>query len=390
MTTGNITRRGTSSWRLKFEAGERDPHTGKRQTRFVTVRGTKRDAQRELTRLLAEIDRGTAVDPSTVTVGEYLQQWLDAGEGLSPKTLERYRQLARQQIVPHLGATPLQKLRPAQIHDWHTALLKSGGKDGKPLSARTVGHAHRVLHRALERALRLEVVGRNVARLVPPPKVEAVEIEILNAGQIATVLEKLKGYGGRYGDLPLYPIAALAIGSGMRRGEICGLTWGNLDIDKARVRIERSLEETVDGLRFKSPKTAAGRRIIGLPANVIDILRDHRRQLIEHRLALGMGRLTEDDLVFPLADGSPYPPDKLSRDWGHAVRDRKLPATSFHALRHSHASALIAARIDIVTVSRRLGHSSPAVTLRIYAHAFSAEKDEAAAMAIEAAMGVKL
>jgi integrase len=385
--TGTITRRGKQSWRIKFEAGERDPATGKRKTRYATIRGTKKDAQRELIRLLAEIENGTSVDPSKITLAEYMRGWLDNPEGLSPKTLERYQQLAERQIIPHLGAIPLQKLRPAQVHDWHGALLKSGGAEGRPLSARTVGHAHRILHRALERAMRLEIIGRNVAHVISPPKVDAAEIAILTADQIADVMAKLDGYGGRYGSLPLYPIAMLAIGTGMRRGEICGLAWGAIDLNKATVRIERSLEETAAGLRFKPPKTAAGHRTISLPENVVDILRDHRRRLIEHRLAIGMGRLEDDDLVFPMADGSPYSPDKLSRDWGHAVRDRKLPATNFHALRHSHASALISAGLDIVTVSRRLGHGSPAITLRVYAHTFSADKDEAAARAINAAMG---
>ena len=162
--SGNITRRGQHSWRLKFEAGQRDPATGKRATRYVTVRGTKRDAQRALIRLLAEVENGMAIDPSKVTLAEYLRGWLDTANDLSPKTLERYRQLAEQQIIPHLGDTALQKLRPTQIHDWHAALLKSGGKDGRPLAARTVGHAHRVLHRALERGLRLEMASRNVTR----------------------------------------------------------------------------------------------------------------------------------------------------------------------------------------------------------------------------------
>jgi len=387
--SGNITRRGAHSWRLKFEAGERDPITGERQTRYVTVRGTKKDAQRELIRMLAEVENGTAVDPSKLTVAEYVGNWLGSAGDLSAKTLERYRQLADQQIIPHLGATVLQKLRPAQIHDWHVTLLKSGGVTGKPLSARTVGHAHRVLHSALERAMRLEILGRNVASAVSPPKVAAVEIAILTVDQIANVLAKLDGYGGRYGSLPLHPIAALAIGTGMRRGEICGLAWGAVDLDKATVRVARSLEETVAGLRFKSPKTRHGHRTVSLPPSVVDILRAHRRKQSEQRLLLGMGRPSDDDLVFPMPDGSPYSPDKLSRDWGHAVRDRELPAANFHALRHSHASALIAAGLDIVTVSRRLGHGSPAITLRVYAHAFSADRDEAAARAIEMAMGAK-
>src|SRR6266702_1958139 len=110
--TGNITRRGKNSWRLKFEAGDRDPVTGKRMTRYVTARGTKRAAQAELIRRLAEVENGTALDPSKLTVAEYVRGWLDAVNDLSPKTLERYRQLAEQQIIPHLGATLLQKLRP--------------------------------------------------------------------------------------------------------------------------------------------------------------------------------------------------------------------------------------------------------------------------------------
>jgi integrase len=275
--TGNITRRGASSWRLKFEAGERDPVTGARRTRFVTVRGTKKDAQRELIRLLAEVENGTAVDPSRVTVAEYLRCWLDGDGDLSPKTLERYRQLLDQQIAPHLGATMLQKLRPAQVHEWHATLLKSGGKDGRPLSARTVGHAHRVLHRGFERAMRLEIVGRNPAHAVPPPKPNAAEVEILSADQITDVLARLVGH-------PLYPIVAFALGTGMRRGELCALTWASLDLDGAVVRVERSLEETAAGLRFKPPKTRHGHRSISLAPQTVDILRAHRRQQLEERL----------------------------------------------------------------------------------------------------------
>jgi integrase len=344
--SGNITRRGAHSWRLKYEGGERDPLTGRRQTRYATVRGTKREAQAELVRLLAAVDAGTAVAPDKTTLAQYMRGWLDSSNGLSPKTLERYRQLAEQQIIPHLGAVLLQKLRPVQVHDWHATLLRSGGMAGRSLSARTVGHAHRVLHRALERAMRLEIISRNVAHAVPPPKVEAAEVAILSAAQMADVLARLAGH-------TLHPIVALALGTGMRRGELCGLAWGALDLDSAAVRVERSLEETADGLRFKPPKTRHGRRTISLPTNVVEIMREHRRRQAEHRLLLGLGRPGADDLVFTLADGSPYPPDKLSRDWGNVVRDKKLPRVMFHALRHAHASALIAAGRDVVSVSKR-------------------------------------
>lgn len=374
---GNITRRGKSSWRLKYEAGEPDA-SGRRQTRYVTVRGTKKEAQIELIRLLDEIRAGTSVQPNKLTLAEYLREWLGTDTSLAPKTLERYCQLAEQQIIPHLGAMVLQKLRPAQINDWHGLLLKRGGKDGRPLAARTVGHAHRVLRRGLERALRLEIVSRNVAAAFRPPKVEAAEVVILSPDEMADVLAKLEGH-------TLYPIVSLSLGTGMRRGEICGLAWRAIELDKAIVRVERSMEETAAGLRFKPPKSRAGRRTVSLPANVVEVLRDHRRQQMQTRLLLGQGRAGADDLVFTLADGSPYPPDKLSRDWLRITISRKLPRVMFHSLRHSHVSALIAGGLDVVAVSRRIGHASPAVTLAVYAHLFGS-KDDAAAAAIEAAM----
>jgi integrase len=380
--TGNITRRGTRSWRLKFEAGARDPATGKRRTRFVTVQGTKKVAQAELIRLLGEVDAGTSVAPSKMTIAEYVRGWLDSPNGLSPKTLERYRQLAERQIIPHLGATALQKLRPSDIQGWHATLRESGGKDGRLLSARTVGHAHRVLHRALARAAKAEVVSRNVASVIHPPKVDAPEIAILTADQMGALLDRLANDLSRRA---LHPIAAVALGTGMRRGEILACRWGDVDLENATLRVERSLEETAAGLRFKGPKTRCGRRLISLPANVVEVLRAHRRERIELRLALGMGRLGHDDLVFATPEGAPMSPDKLSRDWGLAMAALGLPSITFHALRHSHASALIAARLDVLTISRRLGHGSPGITLGVYGHLFS-NTDAAAADAIEAAM----
>jgi integrase len=367
---GGLDERGADHWRLRWRVA------GKRYSK--SFHGTKRAAQTELRRLLKSADDGAHVAPDKTNLGDYLRGWLSSSNDLSPKTLERYRQLAEQQIIPHLGPNLLQNLRPAQIHDWHGVLLQSGGMGGRPLSARTVGHAHRVLHRGLERALRLEMIPRNSASAVPPPKVEVNEVAILSAEQIADALARLEGH-------PLHPIVAFALGTGMRRGEICGLAWGAIDLDAAVVRVERSLEETAEGLRFKPPKTRHGRRTVSLPANVVEIVREYRRRQAELRLLLGLGRPGAGDLVFTLPDGSPYPPDKLSRDWLRIVLSRKLPRVMFHALRHSHVSALIAAGLDVVTVSQRIGHASPEVTLKVYAHRFVA-KDTAAASAIDAAM----
>jgi integrase len=367
---GNITRRGKRSWRLKFD-GERDPATGQRRIRYVTVRGKRQDAERELARLLGAAHDGTLLEPSKVTVAEYLRSWLNGPHGLAGKTVERYQQLSEQQIIPPLGAVTLQKLRPAHVSEWHAKLLTSGGQDGRPLSARTVGHAHRVLHRALARAVASELLPRNVASIVKPPKVEDTEVEILKADQIEAVLTALDGHA-------LHPIVVLALSSGGRRGEILGLRWANVDLDSATVRIERSLEQTRAGLRFKEPKTKHGRRTVTLPPIAVEALRAHRLRQLEIRLALGQGKPDPDTLVFSTIDGGPMPPNNLSRDWARFVKARRLPKVSFHALRHSHASALIASGLDPLTVSRRIGHGSPVVTLRIYSHLFE-KTDEAAA-----------
>jgi integrase len=223
------------------------------------------------------------------------------------------------------------------------------------------------------------MVGRNVASAVRPPKVDAEEIVILSADQIGDVLAKLAGHR-------LAPIAAVAIGAGLRRGEICALRWGAIDLEAGALRVECAMEQTRAGLRVKEPKTRHGRRTIVLPGFVVDALHAHRREQLEQRLALGLGRSEPRDLVFTLPDGSPWGPDYLSRCWHRATLALGLPLVGLHALRHSHASALIAAGIDPLTISRRLGHGTPAFTLATYGHLFS-NTDTAAARAIDDALG---
>jgi integrase len=385
---GHIRQRGPTSWEIKFEAGPPDPW-GKRKTRSETVRGSKKDAARALTARLNELDTGRYTEPSNQTIGEYLRDWLANTSEFAPKTLERYRQLNERQITPYLGPVLLQKLRPADIVQWHGQLLKTGSAHGRALAPRTVGHAHRLLHRGFMRAQGLGHVG-----IIPfnketqPPRIEEREMQILFEVQIDDVLGRLQ----RANNLTkhrLYPISALALGSGARRGEICGSQWHDLDFDLATWQIRRSLEETDAGLRLKPPKNRFSRRTIRLPGYVIESLRRHRAAQAELRLALGLGAPSATDFVFSEPDGQPLSPDKLSRDWGNAIRDfRHLPPVSFHALRHTHASALIAAGLDMLTISRRLGHASPEITLRVYGHLFS-NTDDAAAAAIDRVLGAR-
>lgn len=371
---GTITRRGRNSWRLKFDTG-RDPTTGGRKTAYVTVRGKREDAEKELRRRLTAIDKGTYVEPSALTVALYLDTWLDetCPRTVAPKALERYRGLVKNQIAPHLGHIKVQKLRPADVDFWLKKLEKT------ELSVRSIRHAHGVLRTALGHAAAVELVERNVATIIRPPALKRKEMEILTSHEIADALKKLEGHS-------LYPIVALAIGTGARRGEIAALKWSDVSLDGATIRIERSLEQTKDGIRVKAPKTDAGRRTVSLPAFAVAALREHRRKLLEVRVACGLGKLPADAPVFgdPVEGGWPNP-YSISDRWRDAVKSRKLPRVTFHALRHGHASALIAAGLDVVAVSRRLGHASPALTLSVYSHLFTNTDDKAAA-AIDAAL----
>ena len=309
-----------------------------------------------------------------LTVAEYLDQWLEdvAPATVGRKALERYRGLCQNQIAPYIGGTHLQKLRPADIATWLQALCKTG------ISVGSVRLAHGILRTALAHAAAVELVERNVASVVRPPKLVRAEVKILNAEQIADVVKKLEGNS-------IYPIVVLAIGTGARRGELAALRWSDLDLDGATVRIERSLEQTKGSVRVKTPKTAAGRRTVSLPAFAVDALRGHRRETLELRIAVGAGALPADAPVFGDLDGNWPSPQRITERWRAAIKSLALPRVTLHALRHSHASALIAAGLDVVTVSRRLGHANPALTLSIYSHLFT-NKDAEAAAAIDAVL----
>lgn len=386
MSAGHVRRRGKSSWEIKFDLG-RDPITGKRRIRYHSFKGTKRDAEIEAAKLITKAAGGEYVDPSRLTVSAFLDRWETdwAAVNVSPKTKERYVELLRH-VRAKLGNVHLQKLRPAMLSELYAELQRTGKasrrKEGEStgLSERTIGHVHRVLHRALGHAVQWELLPRNVADAVEPPRVSGREIEIVRADAIVPLLRRLKGEA-------IYPLASLALATGMRRGELLALRWSDIDFERNSgnsLHVERSLEKTKAGLRFKAPKTKHGRRTITLPATIVADLRSHRTERQKQCLALGLGRLAPDALVFATIEGEPLDPDSVSKAFRRAAKAAGGPAgITFHSLRHTHASQLIAAGIDVLTISRRLGHGSPAITLTVYGHLF-ANADDRSASIIEA------
>jgi integrase len=378
---GHVRRRGKGSWELKFDMDA----TGKRVTRYHSFKGTKKDAQAKLVSLMEAARTGTYVDPSKATLGDFLDRWERdwAALNVTPKTLEVYRDLLKN-VRPTLGPLPIQKLTPAHLAALYASLLRDGrrlrgNRAVAGLSPRTVGHVHRVLHKALAVAMEWGVTFRNVASVATPPKVPDTEVEIIDDDQARLVLQRLRGRA-------LYMIALMGLTTGMRRGELLALRWRDVDLDGASLRVEQSLEQTKSGLRFKEPKTKHGRRTIGLAASVVAELRSHRKLQQEQRLRLGMGKIPEDGLVLSKWDGSPRSPNSTTKEWTRAVKELNLPKISLHALRHTHASQLIASGMDVLTISRRLGHGSPMITLGVYGHRFK-NTDDRAVQAMEAAYG---
>lgn len=372
---GHIQQRGKNSFRLKFDAG-RDEKTGKRKTQFHTFRGTKRQAQVKLAELIASVAQAKYVEPNKFLVADWVRarvdHWEAAGD-ISARTAERYRELVENQIVPHIGAKLLQKLRPLDIEEWHTTLRNSGRADGKGgLAPRTIGHAHRVLGKALGDAARYEFVLKNVVASESAPKVDDDEMVIVK--DIPAFIVSLRGHR-------LFVPAMISLFTGMRIGEVLALRWGRADLDGKVIQVREALEETkAHGIRFKAPKTKAGRRDITLPDLLVDALREFRKAQLELRLRVGAGKLADDALLFAGIDGALPSQKRYSKAWSDFS-----PNMGFHNLRHTHASQLIDAGVDIVTISKRLGHAKPDITLRIYAHLFQKDDGKAAA-AINAAL----
>jgi integrase len=362
---GHIRERSPGHWAIVIDV--HDPATGKRKRKWHSFKGAKREAQVECAKLIAAVGKGDYIEPTRATVAEFVRmridQWEAAGD-ISARTAERQRQLLAHQIAPHLGARVLRKLRPLDIEQWHTALRAS-------VSARTIGHAHRVLSKALKDAAKNDLVSRNVCKEQAAPKIEGIEQAIVR--DVPALVAKLGGW--RYGTA-----AMVALFGGLRLGEALALRWSNVDLDRKVLRVAEALEQTKRfGVRFKPPKSKAGKRDVTMPDILVEALREHRRAQLELRLQLGLGKLPDDALLFATIEGKPLSTIDVSVLWGRFAAKIGMPEITFHALRHTHASQLIDAGVDIATISKRLGHATPGITLNVYAHRFRQDDGKAAA-----------
>jgi integrase len=373
---GHIRERSPGHWAIILDAP--DPQTGKRKRRWHSFAGTKRQAQIETARLISELQHGTSIDPNKLTVTEFLDRfdrdW--AALHVSARSRERYR-FSLDHVRRHMGDQMIQKVHPADIAALYASLTQEG------LAPRTTRGVHTALHRALGQAKAWGIIRDNQAEIAKPPRAPDQETRMLQPDEAAALLERLR-------EKPLYLIASLALGTGMRRNEMLGLRWQDVDLDGARLTIEQALEQTAaHGIRVKGPKTKRGRRTISLPAHLVAELRQHWREQQERRLGMGLGKAPAGAPVFATADGRHLSPNAITKAWPVAMAAIGMPAVTLHSLRHTHASMLINAGLDILTISRRLGHSSPTITLNVYGHLIHGGDDRAAQI-MEVAFGSKM
>jgi len=377
MAQGHIRPQGEGSWELKFDLG-RDPLTGRRITKYVTVRGTKRKAQEELTRLLGQRNEGSYIEPTKTTVAQYLRHWLEADieRRVAARTAARYRGIVEKNIIPKLGHVPVRKLTAAHIEAFEAELQREGwvkarakkkplGGEEAPtqekrgLSAQTVLHVHRTLSQALDHAVRLGVLFKNPARQVKPPRPPSREIKILDKGEIAAVISTAKDAG-------LYAPVLVAVTTGIRRGELLALRWSDVELKASTLTVNQSLERIKGKFEFKPPKTRKSRRTISLPAITVEALREHYRAQLEERFKIGLGR-DPRGLVFSRPDGQPMDPDTLTKSFDRLVASAKVTPITLHGLRHTHISHLLMEGVHVKIVSERAGHANVTTTLGVYA-----------------------
>ncbi len=320
---------------------------------------------------------GTFISPDKTTLAVFLDRWLAHMKSqLSPRSHERYAEIATKNIAPLLGAVMLSKLRSAQISAAYTTALTNGRRDGAGgLSPRTVHHMHRVLKQALRQAVKWEELTRNPADAVDPPKVERQRLETYDMAQTAELLD---GFRGTRMMMPVV-LAALC---GLRRGEIAALRWSNVDLVKAQLAVVESAEQTKAGVRYKEPKSGRA-RTVALSATVAAELSAHRIEQAQELLRVGM-RSSEHSFVVARADGSPLQPNSLTHEWYRNLAKTTLPRIRFHDLRHAHATHLLSSGVHPKVASERLGHSKVGITLDLYSHVMPGMQESAAAMVDDA------
>lgn len=322
-------------------------------------------------------------EPSRMTLARYLAEWHASIRGrVRGGTWAEYESAIRRHLVPHLGDVPLRHLSRARVRAFYQQLEERGGVRGRPLSPKTVHNTHLVLRAALGAAVEDGLLRANPADRAHRVASARREMRTWTTAQVRAFLDHVatapEGPGlsprerYRYGlDRRGLVMWRLFATTGMRRGEVLGLRWEDVDLEGRAVRVQRSRSRGEHGMEYGAPKTAKGRRRITIDRVTADLLRGHREAQQADRDLFGSGYL-DGDLVFARADGSPHHPDGITGAFVRLSRQAGLPPIRLHDLRHSHATHALEAGVHPRVVQERLGHASIQMTLDTYSHSVPA------------------
>ena len=436
---GSVIKKG-DRWYVKIEL-DSDPGTGKRRQKWHSGFDTRREAERARVDLLSKFDRGDYVEPTQQTVAEYMVEWLKAIEPtVRPSTFESYSRNMRNHVVAHIGAMRLTKVDAVALNGLYAHLLAAGrrpssrrGAGYSPevvdlarrcrargmtlqetadylgvefaeadhitkdtlasllrrseaagvsprqragLDRRTVNYVHTILHRAFKDAVRWGRLARNPADSADPPKAgtKADDMTTWEAATLRSFVEQSKAAGDR-----LHALWVLCATTGMRRGEVLGLRWRDVDLDKGKVRVLQTVIQIRGYVTLGEPKTAMGRRGVSIDKATVAVLREHRKRMLEERLLVGPD-FTDRGFVFHQPDGGWLHPDAISDQFLRRSAAYGLPRLTLHGLRHTWATLALEQGIHPKVVQERLGHSTIAITLGLYSHVSPTLHDEAAEM----------
>lgn len=363
---GSVTQEANGTW--SFVVDTKDQEGRRRQTRRRGF-STRRAAQAELTRVLTSIADNAYVAPQVGTLAAFLTEtWLPAVERtVKPSTFESYRRNVRLHAAGRgIGRRKLQDVDPTDLNGLYSELL-AGDSEHRALSNRSVAYVASILHRALRDAVRWQLIVRNPADAADPPRVTArPTMTTWSASELRTFLDGID-------DDRLAGAWWLLASTGMRRGEVLGLRWQDIDLDGGVLRITRTLITTDvqrkgdPGMAWGTPKTAKGRRSVALDNPTIAALRTHRSRQLQERLALGSD-YDDGDLVVCREDGRPIHPKTMSYYFEQTAKRLGLPKIRLHDLRHTHATLALRAGVHPRVVQERLGHANVGVTLDTYSH----------------------
>lgn len=333
---------------------------------------TRKEVAEKLSKIHNDLRTGTFVEPNKLTLGSWLSTWLNEYKksSIRPSTYESYEYLIRLHINPVIGHITLKDLRPDHLQRLYTDKLDGGKVDNSGgLSAKTIQRIHVVIHAALDQAVKNNLVIRNVSDATTLPKQKKKEMRVLSIEEQIKFLSVTR-------DERLKAAFILALGSGIREGELLALRWKNVNLKESIIRITESLKrvrnfdnnsEAKTMLIFQEPKTESGKRIIPLPDNVLTELKEHRKRQFEEKLKAGA--LYEDnDLVFCTEIGRVLEPRNFLRTFYNLVKKADMTHFNFHALRHTYATRLLEANEHPKVVQEILGHSDITLTLNTYSH----------------------